>query len=137
MQDYNLVANWIEIEDIERLEENDIFSKNGSYYIYFLKEQDDNQRMLDVISKYNALSKNYNVPPIFIVDLEQCKMIYRVYNSEENTYHVDGAKSIDEMYVSRKKSLIIIENKEAKFIGDTYKSIVEYLENVVKFDLSK
>ena len=137
MQDYNLVANWVEIEDIETLEENDIFSKDGSYYIYFLKEQDDNQRMLEVISKYNALSKNYGVPPIYIVDLEQCKVIYRVYNSEENTYFVDGAKSIDEMYVSRKKSLIIIDNKEAKFIGDTYKSIAEYLENIIKFDLSE
>lgn len=130
---YNLTAIWLDETKLETLAENDIFSKNDSYYIYFLKYSDDNNEMIERIKKYNALATSYNLPLIYLVDLENCDVIYR--SSESGTYQVDGAKSIEEMYVSRKKSLILIENNVAIYICDTPKQVTEYLEGLINVNL--
>ena len=69
--------------------------------------------------------------------MEKCEVIYRAYVGEDGTtYKADGASSIDELYISKKKSMIMIDNHKASFVADSYKEIKEYLEDLLNVSLS-
>lgn len=137
LKDYNIKATWVESSSVEKITEDEIFNFDGLYYIYFLKEADDNEQFLSALERYNALASYYETGKVYYVNLEECKTIYRAYTGEgESTYKVDGAKTIDDMYVSKKKSMIMINNHEASFISDSNNKTQSYLEGLINNSLS-
>ena len=136
-KNHSIKATWVEDASLESLDEKDIFSLDGTYYIYFLKVSDDNSEALNDLKQYNALSSYYETGRVYYVDLEKCEVIYRAYVGEDGTtYKADGASSIDELYISKKKSMIMIDNHKASFVADSYKEIKEYLEDLLNVSLS-
>lgn len=135
-KNYSLKATWVDKTEIESIEEKDIFNKGENYYIFFLKESDDNSKALEIIKKYNALTSAYNLGKIYIVNLEKCDTIYRAYIGDDNdTNKVDGVTTIDDLYISRKRTMIQINNGEAAYITNTTNGIIEYLEEVLSLKL--
>ena len=135
-RNYNLKAKWIENSNVEEISEEDIFNKEGSYYIYFLKNSDDNEKMLEFIKTYNALTDYYEIDQIYILDLEKCEVIYRAYVGGDSTNKVDGVNNIGDLYISQRKCMIYVD-ETAKFIAGSNKAIISYFEEITGLDFSE
>ena len=135
-KNYNLKARWIEDSNIEEIREEDIFNKQGNYYIYFLKSSDDNEKMLEFIKTYNALTDYYEIDQIYILDLEKCEIIYRAFVGGDSTNRVDGVNNINDLYISQRKCMIYV-NETAKFIAGSNKAIICYFEEITGLDFSE
>lgn len=128
-RDYHLEARWKEIKETEYLEEKDIFSIDGDYYIYFIKSTDDNSELIDILNRYNTNAEIYNKKPLYLIDLVNCNIIYRHYSESDDGNNIDGVNDIYNMYINQRKTLILISDKKATFLSSGNKDTYVILEN--------
>lgn len=135
-RDYVLTAKWKEYKETLYLNENEIYSLDDSYYIYFIKSTDDNSELINNINKYNTIAELYNKKYIYLVDLSKCETIYRQYSSADG-YNIDNINCIEELYINQRKILIQISNHESTYLASGNKDLYSILENEVGIKITE
>lgn len=137
-KNYNLVAKWEKTIETKYIQKENIFlNKENNYYVLFLRHLHNIEEFIEKINQYNTYALNRGYPLIYIIDLDECKEIYRTYESSENGMYVDEATTWDELYISERYTLISLSDvngeKQAKYIVNGVRNVPNYLKDKYGF----
>lgn len=133
---YTLSASWKQTMDKLTVKKEEIFKKENEYFVLFIKNSSNILEYITLINHYNTYASEYGYPYIYVIDLNDCKEIYRTYD-EENKNYVDEATEWNQLYISERYTLIKLSNelngKKASFITFGKEEVKDYLNDNFMF----
>lgn len=129
-KNYNLDAKWEKTIATLTIKKEEIFHKNGDYYVLFLKNIHNISDFIDIVNQYNTIATLNGNKLIYVIDMNDCEEIYRTY-SEENKNYINEATEWNEFYISERYTLIEMNDelslKKAQFITSSKQNVLKFL----------
>lgn len=136
-KNYNIKVVW---GKLEYTKDENIFSMSGNYLVLFMISNDSNfdnikSNVMSYMYKSN-IEKYKGTNKLYVVNLKDGDNVSKIYRtfSKDVLVKVDGATTIDELYIYKTPLLVEIKNGVAKLCAETTTEIIDALENFLVKD---